>query len=479
LLHDVLGAPARFTDFVETRAGGVPLADILVREFGVADDDAENIVEVVRIADGSLIVLDATFGPLRDAEGRVVQVVASGVDVTARKQAEAQRQKLEAQLWQAQKMEALGTLAGGVAHDFNNILSAISGNTELARQDLPPGSPVHTSLGEIRKATRRAKSLVQQILAFSRKQPTEQRVLALKPVIEECAAMLRATLPTTIELRVECADDAPNVLADATQIQQVLLNLGTNAWHALGNAPGRIDVKLELAAIDTDSGDLHAGRYACVAVSDTGCGMSDHTLARIFEPFYTTKEVGEGTGLGLSVVDGIVKRHGGTVRVASQLNVGSTFRIFLPANAGAASNHQATTRLLAPRGHGQRILYLDDDDALVLLASRILERQGYVVSGFTVPSEALAAFRAAPASFDLAITDYTMPGTTGVQVAKQLMSIRSDIPVMLTSGYVTDELNGRAHAEGVRYVVYKPDTVDELCRAVHQAIAEGGIRRSG
>jgi two-component system, cell cycle sensor histidine kinase and response regulator CckA len=434
----------------------------------------------IRVADGSLIILDTIFNPLYDAEGRIIQVVGSGVDVTARKQAEAVRQKLEAQLWQAQKMEALGTLAGGVAHDFNNILSAITGNAELAKQDIAPDHPAATSINEIRKASERAKFLVQQILAFSRKQTSERVSIALQPVVEECTAMLRATLPANVELCVHCEGDTPNVLADANQIHQVLLNLGTNAWHALAGRSGRIDITLEPALIETEVAQQHAnlcaGRYACLRVTDSGVGMDESTLVRIFEPFFTTKAVGEGTGLGLSVVDGIVKSHEGAIRVTSKPGAGSTFELLFPAANEASRVSAGSSAPQTISGGGRRILYLDDDEALVSLTVKLLKRNGYHAVGYTEPKQALAVFHANPAQFDLLVTDYSMPGTSGIQVVKQIKQLRPDLPVILASGYVTEDLKQSAREAGVRHVISKPQTVTELCEIVQRTLAETSER---
>jgi PAS domain S-box-containing protein len=432
----------------------------------------------IRIADGSLIILDTIFSPLFDTEGRVMQVVGSGVEVTARKKAEAMRQKLEAQLWQAQKMEALGALAGGVAHDFNNILTAIAGNAELAKLDVGADHPAAASIAEISKASQRAKFLVQQILAFSRKQSSERICIALEPVVEECAAMLRATLPATVDLRVHCAREVPNVLADANQIHQVLLNLSTNAWHSLSGQTGRIQIDLETTAIDKQVSqqlpNLQVGLYACLRVTDDGVGMNDATLARIFEPFYTTKSVGEGTGLGLSVVDGIIKSHDGAIRVTSTPGAGSVFELFLPAAEGTAAPQLHVVPTAAARGNGQHILYLDDDEALVSLTVKLLRRKGFDVHGFTAPQKALEILRADSQRFDLVVTDYSMPGTSGIQVAKELRQLRPDLPVVLASGYVTDDLKLRAREVGVRHVIYKPQTVTELCEVVQRTLDEVG-----
>lgn len=430
----------------------------------------------LRVANDAHIVLDTVFAPIYDANGKVVQVVASGVDVTDRKLAEAGRQRLEAQLWQAQKMEALGTLAGGVAHDFNNILSAIAGNVELARQDVPADHAALTSLNEIRKASQRAKFLVQQILAFSRKQASERRIIALQPLVEECAAMLRATLPASVELKVKCERDVPPVLADATQIHQVLLNLGTNAWHALAHATGQIEMHLGATTIASDLAhqfaNLHAGRYAVIAVNDTGVGMDETVLGRIFEPFYTTKRVGQGTGLGLSVVDGIVKGHDGAIRVESTPGRGSTFTLYFPVIDISTTHPAPAPASATERGAGQHILYLDDDEALVSVTVKTLERAGYRATGFYRPTEALDALRADPQRFDLVVTDFTMPGTSGIQVTRLIRQLAPKLPVILMSGYVTDDLKQRANEVGIRQVMHKPYNHSELHEALQNALME-------
>ena len=415
----------------------------------------------------------------RDAAGAPVRVVGTHMDITARKQASAQHNQLEAQLRESQKMEALGTLAGGVAHDFNNIIATIMGNAELARQDVGPAHPAMESLEEIRKASRRAKDLVQQILAFGRRQSIERKVILLGPVVEESVRLLRATLPAGVNLSVECAPDTPAALADATQVEQVLLNLCANAWQAIQGQgrPGNILVRLEArvhapeAAADADTALASAnrlpGRYACLTVGDNGAGMDKETMARIFEPFFTTKPVGKGTGLGLSVVHGIVQEHNASIEVQSVPGEGTRFHIYFPAAQAPLAAEPARTPAGAPaHGQGRHILYVDDDESIVFLMTRLLERQGYRVSGYTDPQEALAAARANPHQFDLAVTDYNMPGMSGLEVARALREIRADLPVALASGYITEELRAQAPAAGVRQLIYKPDTTDDLCAVI-------------
>ena len=391
-----------------------------------------------------------------------------------RAQAEAARSSLEAQLRESQKMEALGTLAGGVAHDFNNALAAITGNVELARQDVGPGHAALVSLDEIGKASRRAKDLVEQILAFGRRQKLERKVMSLALVVVETERLVRATLPVRVSLSVDCAGDTPAVLADATQIKQILLNLCNNALHAVEDQeqPGTIEVRL-----DAHDGPEHeanggppGGCYACLTVRDNGSGMDEATRSRIFEPFFTTKPRGRGTGLGLSVVYGIVQAHGASMTVKSAPGEGTEFSICFPPAEAPIPDVVPTAPIAAPaHGKGRHVLYLDDEEAIIFLMKRLLERQGFRVSGFTDPREALAAVRANAGQFDLVVTDYNMPGMSGLEVAQELKAIRADLPVVLASGYITEELRAKAPAAGISELIYKPNTVDELCEAVARA----------
>ena len=306
--------------------------------------------------------------PLFDANDRFLGYRGVGRDISERKRADQERQRLEAQLRQAQKMEALGTLAGGIAHDFNNLLAAIFGNVERARQDASADSPVQRSLAEIVAASERARDLVRQILTFSRRHPLERRVVSLGDVVQDAVRLLRSGLPTGVELTASIAPDAPNVLADRVQLHQVLMNLGTNAWQAMEGRQGRIEIDLTGLTVQTSGGELPPGRYACLSVSDTGSGMDAATRERIFDPFFTTKPAGEGTGLGLAVVDGIVKGHGGVIKVESEPGHGSRFRLYLPAVAGAAESDAQASPPAPSASRGQQILFLDDEKALVLIA---------------------------------------------------------------------------------------------------------------
>ena len=397
--------------------------------------------------------------------------VTTFMDITERKRSEAEQVRLEAQLRESQKMEALGTLAGGVAHDFNNALAMIVGNTELARQDVGPGHAALESLEEIDQASRRAKDLVGQILAFSRRQNIDRKPSSLTLVVVETARLLRASLPAKVTLSVECKVDTPAVLADATQVSQILLNLCNNALQALQDEerPGHIEISLGAHAQDEQRGELRPGRYACLMVRDNGPGMDEETRARIFEPFFTTKPRGKGTGLGLAVVHGIVKAHEASIEVESAPGAGCTFRIFFPATDAPVTGAKAPASQTSPvRGDGKHVLYVDDEEAIVSLMKRLLERRGYRVSGYTDPKEAVAAVGADPGRYDLVVTDYNMPGMTGVEVAKALKTVRADLPVLLASGYITEELRRTAPGAGVSALIYKPNTVEDLCAAVER-----------
>ena len=378
-----------------------------------------------------------------------------------------ERQQLEGRLRQAQKMEAIGTLAGGIAHDFNNLLGVMLGNAELARMDLDDRRSALMSIDEILSTGQRAKELVQRILTFSRPQEKKLEPTQLQTVLDEVVRLLRSTLPAGVALAFQSAPAVPAVQADASQIHQVVLNVATNAWHAMEGQVGRIEMRLEPCQLEAGfcqaHPELRPGPHVRLSISDTGKGMDAITLGRIFEPFFTTKAPGQGTGLGLSMVHGILRSHGGGITVESEPGRGSTFHLYFPA---LAEKFHAT--LLEPvtaatvRGHGEHILYLDDEQPLVHLAKRFLERLGYRVTGYTQPAEAVAAFSTNPQDFDLVITDFNMPGLSGMEVARQLMSIRPDVPVVMLSGFLREAEIDTARAMGIREVLLKPNTVEEL-----------------
>lgn len=409
-------------------------------------------------------------------------------NITDRKSGEISRIALEAQLVESQKMEAIGTLAGGIAHDFNNALAAILGNVELARLEIAGNPGVLESLDEIEKASTRSRELVQQILAFSRKQAAAMEAISLGAIVEECSRLLRARLPARISLDIQCEPGLPKVLANAGQIHQVLINLGTNAMQAIGGVPGRISMRLERIKSDKYLFDQnpelqvllarHPGGLLRLVVTDTGSGMGSETQKRIFEPFFTTKRIGEGTGLGLSVVHGIVQSHHGEITVHSEPGKGTTFTVYLPAaeaQVQTASAHAGKTANTAPgsaRAVVQHILYLDDDGALVGLVRRLLERRGWRVSAFVNQEEALAALRADPGAFDLVVSDYNMPGLSGLDVAREVRNIRSDLPVVIASGFVDEELEANAKEAGVREVIFKAEAMQRFCDVIAGVLAK-------
>jgi len=440
-------------------------------------------------ASGKELAVEVSVSFERHADGETTTVFAR--DLTGRKKAEAHRNELEAQLRESHKMQAVGTMAGGIAHDFNNILGAILGNVELAKADCAAGSPVLESLLEIDKAGRRARDLVRQILTFSRNEPPQRSAVSLAEVVHDTERLLRVTLPPAIELHMQLQAGLPPVLADATQVEQALLNLCTNAVHAIGTERGSIHVEAATVQPDqrlTERLGLAPIDYVALTVRDTGPGMDAATLERIFEPFFTTKPVGQGTGLGLAVVHGVMRTHEGGVDVQSAPGQGSRFTLYFPVATGATAGAQpspaaqavplaATTSAPEPAeppggapGKKHHVMYVDDDQALVFLVQRLLRRRGYEVSGYTDPHEATAALRADPQAYDLLVTDYNMPGFCGVDLVREARLIRPDLPVALASGYVTAEIEQAALAEGAQALIHKPNDVEELCATVQRLI---------
>ncbi len=407
-----------------------------------------------------------------DRNGTPERMIGIHIDITGRKEAEKERKRIEAELRQAQKMEAIGTLAGGIAHDFNNILGAIWGYAELAAMDTPDDLPVKTSLQQVLTACGRARDLVQQILAFSRQAEQEERPIKLGPIIEESLKLLRASIPATIQIGQSIDKDSGTVVIDPSQAHQVLMNLCTNAAHAMRETGGVLEVGLTNMDIDTQraaqSRDLEPGPYVRLTVSDTGHGIEPNLIGRIFDPYFTTKEKGVGTGLGLSVVHGIVKGHGGTVSVSSTPGKGATFHVYLPRLKAQAAREARPAEPL-PTGN-ERILLVDDEQTLVQIGQQMLERLGYTVVSRTSPIEASKAFRANPDGFDLVITDQTMPNMTGDKLAKQLMDIKPEIPIILCSGFseLTDEK--RARAMGIRAYVMKPLVMSDLAQTIRKVL---------
>jgi PAS domain S-box-containing protein len=429
--------------------------------------------------EGDTVPLDISLSFDHQPDGDIVTLFAR--DLTAQKKMEAHRAALESQLRESQKMQAIGTMAGGIAHDFNNIISAILGNVELAREDACLDSAVSTSLTEIDKAARRARDLVRQILTFSRNEPPHRVPLQLADVVVETARLLKVTLPPQVDLIMDIDPQTPAVMADATQIEQVLLNLCTNAIYAIGKRKGTIRVELGYSLSDpSERRSGLRGQHIKLTVSDTGAGMSEAVLQRVFEPFFTTKPVGQGTGLGLSVVHGIMRAHQGNVRVQSELGSGSTFTLFFPLPTEVAKLRAAV--LAAPQtstsptiGTGQKVMYVDDDEALVFLVRRLLTRRGYAVSTFTNPKLALETLRADPTQADLLVTDFNMPGYSGVDLIRDVAQLLPKLPMALASGYVTPEIERDALAAGAKALIHKPNDIEELCDTVQKLLAKAHL----
>jgi PAS domain S-box-containing protein len=430
-----------------------------------------------RRADGQVVPMETVVSALHDPEGRTTGFVAVLRDVSPRRQAEAERAQLEARLLQAQKMEAIGTLAGGIAHDFNNILAAILGYTELVADGLPESGEARENLDQVLKAGERARELVKQILTFSRQSEQERRPVRLATVVGEVLRLLRSSLPTTIEIRRDLASGDGVVLADPTQVHQVLMNLCTNAAQAMEPGGGWLTVSLASREVGrgeaAEHRDVPAGAYQVLSVADTGRGMSPTELAKIFEPYYTTKPAGEGTGLGLAVVHGIVRAHGGWLQVDSAPGRGSTFRVYLP-EAGEEAREEPHTLHNLPRGE-ERVLLVDDEKALVELGRQTLERLGYTVDTFTNSQEALAALQRRPADFDVVITDQTMPRLTGLELAAAAREIKPGLPVLLCTGFSRTVDDRSVRQAGVRQVLMKPLVARDLAQAVREALDDSGL----
>ncbi|MDY6950757.1 MAG: PAS domain S-box protein [Thermodesulfobacteriota bacterium] len=401
-----------------------------------------------------------------DEDGNVVAVIGVGRDVTARK-------RLEDQLRQAQKMEAIGTLAGGIAHDFNNILASIMGYTEMSMEGASEGSLLRSNLGEVLAGVARARDLVQQILAFSRQSEQEFRPVQLKLVVKEALKLLRASLPATIEIRQDLQSDAV-LLGDPTQAHQILMNLCVNAGHAMEEKGGTLEVRLVDVDLDADFAarhpDIVPGAHVELTVADTGHGMDVSTMERIFDPYFTTKEKGEGTGMGLAVVHGIVKAHGGVLTVYTEREKGSTFRVYLPAIEKKAKPEVDVKEKL-PTGT-EHILFVDDEQPLVHLGKQVLETLGYDVTTRTGSVEALEAFRRQPDRFDLVITDMTMPAMTGDKLAGEIMKIRPDIPVILCTGFSTRISEDKSKAAGIRGFLLKPFLKRDVAETIRRVLDE-------
>ena len=382
--------------------------------------------------------------------------------------------QMQKTLARAEKFEALGQMAAGIAHDFNNILGAIMGYAEIAQYDIPEDNHAKQSIEQVLKASHRAKDLVEQILAFSRQSEQERVPVQVHQIVQEVLKLLRASMPTTIEIRQNIDAKGGAILADPTQIHQILMNLSTNAHHVMRDKGGILEVSISTLELDGNAlaiyPNLIPGPYLKLSISDTGDGMDPSTLEQIFDPYFTTKEKGVGTGMGLAVVHGIVKSHGGAITVSSETGKGTTFDMLFP-RIQKAIEHEAEVFEPLPLGN-ERILFVDDEKALVDVGKQMLERLGYQVFTRTSSIEALEAFRADPHKFDLIVTDMTMPNMTGDVLAEKIMAIRPDIPIMLCTGFSERITRENAKKKGIREFAMKPLVMNKLAKTIRKVLGQ-------
>ena len=432
--------------------------------------------EVLWRADGSSFWAEYWSHPILK-DGTIIGVVVTFIDISARKAAEKEKKELSIQLQQAQKMEAIGTLAGGIAHDFNNLLTAILGYAELAMLDLPQKEQkARKDINEVIRAGTRAGELVKQILTFSRKADNKLQPLTVHLVVKEALKLLRASIPSTIELHEQIDNSCGSVLADPTQFHQIIMNLCTNAYHAMRETGGILAVELsriEINSIDSKVQNLsmNPGHYIKLQVSDTGTGMSRATIDRIFEPYFTTKAKEEGTGMGLALIHGIVKNYGGHISVYSEPGQGTSFQVYLPRVTDTCQDPE-TSPETEIRAGDEHILLVDDEESIVALEKRILENLGYTVTATNSSREALEIFTARPEAFDLLITDMTMPHMTGAELSRKVLSITPRFPVIMCTGFSELISEDKAHAIGIREYIIKPVVTKEIARIIRKVLRQ-------
>jgi len=393
-------------------------------------------------------------------------------NITELKNVQLEKEKLQDQLRQAHKMEAVGTIAGGIAHDFNNILGIIIGNLELALDDIPSWNPAFKNMEQIKIASFRARDVVKQLLSFSRKEEYSQETIAINDIIKESMSLLRASTPTTIEINTNLIKNNEMIMADATQIHQVLINLCTNAVHSMEEKGGILSVEVSKVHLTDDTtfdlGELSKGDYAQITVQDTGTGIDSEIQKKMFDPYYTSKEIGKGTGMGLAVVQGIILNHGGAISVDSEIQKGTSIKVLFPIRDQQDTIKQMASEEL-PKGH-EKILLIDDEHSLVILGKQMIERLGYTVETYTDPEKALDVFTSNPSRFDLIITDMTMPQLTGVDLAKEILMVQPEIPIILCTGSSDKIDNKQILNIGIKKFLEKPINKQKFATIIRETL---------
>jgi signal transduction histidine kinase/ActR/RegA family two-component response regulator len=430
-----------------------------------------------RRRDGQIRLLEWWCKSYKNEQGEVTGGLSTARDITERNQAEEEKKHMQTQLQQAQKMEAIGTLAGGIAHDFNNILGAILGYAEMVQEDSPPGSIVRKDIDQVVKASYRAKDLVKQILAFSRQDKTDQIPLQPGIIIKEALKMLRPSLPSTIDIQQDIDLEAGLILADPTQIHQVMVNLCTNAFHAMEETGGTLTISLKKKTLSpndlANEPRVQPGNFVQLSIGDTGPGIVPEIQAKMFDPYFTTKEVGKGTGMGLAIIHGIAKSYKGFVTCHSGLGEGTVFHVYLPVIADPTLFEIETAhREIDQLGH-ERILFIDDEEILVEMGQAMLERLGYRVTVRRNSIEALNTFQNQPDQFDLVITDQTMPDMTGSDLARRMLQIRPGMPIILCTGYSSLITEEKAKIFGIKGFAMKPLAKKDIAALIREVL-DGG-----
>ena len=427
---------------------------------------------IIRNARGQEKWISSNAAPVRDSEGIISAGILIFEDITERKQAEVELKKLQTQMIHAERMESIGTLAGGIAHDFNNILFPVLGYADMLLEDIPENSPFRASVNGIYKSALRARSLVKQIITFSRQESNELELMKMQPVVKEALKLMRSTIPTAIDINPDINPDCGIIKADPTQIHQIVMNLTTNAYHAMEETGGELKVSLkevELGEHGIISPDMTPGVYACLTVADTGKGMDKNLIDKIFDPFFTTKGPGKGTGMGLSVVHGIVKSINGTIQVYSESGKGTQFHVYLPVEKSLSEKQETNSKTKIQDGNEQ-ILLVDDDEAILSMEKRMLERLGYQVISRNSSLEALEAFRANPDKFDLIITDMAMPNMSGDKLSVELTKIRPGIPILLCTGFSESISEEKTTFLGITGFLMKPVVMKDLAQKIREVL---------